>query len=269
MRTTIAFIGCGKMGEAMLYGLISKGYATKNCIFVSDKSNTRLKAIKSRYKVNIRPSNIDACAMSDIVILAVKPQDMEAVLAQTSDIIGDKLIISIAAGKTIDFIRKKTRAKRITRAMPNIPALVGCAMTALAYSRGVTKRDKKNAEYIFNCIGKTIVLNEKYMDVVTAVSGSGPAYLFLFMEAMAKAAISVGLKKDIAFRLITQTVYGSSLLQQTLDRCPASLRADVTSKGGTTEAALKVFRKRGFDNIIKEAVTAAFKKSKQLLRNNS
>ena len=204
--------------------------------------------------------------MTDIIVLALKPQDMESVLFQAAGIMKDKLVISVAAGKTIDFIRKKTGAKRIVRSMPNTPALVGLAMTALAYSRGMTKRDKKNAESIFNCIGKTIVLNEKYMDVVTAVSGSGPAYLFLFMESIAKAAISLGLKKDIAFRFITQTIYGSSFLQHSLNKCPASLRADVTSKGGTTEAALKVFGKRGFDNIIKEAITAAFKKSKQLLR---
>jgi len=266
---TISIIGCGKMGEAILSGLISKGYVTRSRVFVSDTCIARLKAIKNRYRVSIRSSNIDACAIADIVILAVKPQDVEPVLAQISDIIEDKLVISIAAGKTIDFISRKAKAKRITRAMPNTPAIVGCAMTALAYSRGMTKLDKIAAESIFNCIGKTIILDEKYMDAVTAISGSGPAYLFLFMEAMAKAAISLGLKKDTAFNLVKQTIFGSSFLQYKLNKCPASLREDVTSKGGTTEAALKVFGKRGFDNIIKEAITAAFKKSKQLLRNAS
>ena len=264
MKKTISFIGCGKMGEAILRGLISKGYIKKGLIFVSDKSASRLKAIKNKYGVNIRHSNIDACAMADIVILAVKPQDMEAVLTQASDIIESKLVVSIAAGKTIGFIKQKSGASRVVRAMSNMPALANCAMTALSYAKGLPKSDIEQAKGIFNCIGETAILDEKYMDAVTAVSGSGPAYLFLFMEAMAKAAVSLGLKKEMAFRLVKQTVYGSSCLQYKLDKCPAALRKDITSKGGTTEAALKVFKKRGLDEIVQQAVTAAFKRSKGL-----
>jgi pyrroline-5-carboxylate reductase len=262
VKKRIAIIGCGKMGEAILRGLISKVHIRKTSIFVSDKSASRLKAIKNKYGVNIRRSNIDACAMGDIVILAVKPQDMELVLTQSSDLIESKLVVSIAAGKTLAFIKQKSGALRIARSMPNIPALVGCAMTALSYSKGMSKSDRQETEKIFNCIGKTIVLDEKYLDAVTAVSGSGPAYLFLLMEAMAKAALSMGLNKEVVFNLVKQTIFGSSVLQKELDKCPAALREDVTSKGGTTEAALKVFRKKGFDRIVQQAMTAAFKKSK-------
>jgi pyrroline-5-carboxylate reductase len=264
MKNTIAIIGCGKMGEAILSGLIYKRYAAKNRIFVSDKNVSRLNAIGKKYGVNIRRCNIDACAMCDIAIFAIKPNDIELVLRQVSDVIEDKLVISIAAGKTIDFVGQKSNAKRVVRAMPNMPALVGCAMTALSYAKGLHKTDMQQTEDIFDCIGKTVVLGEKYMDAVTAVSGSGPAYLFLLMEAMAKAAVSLGLKKDMAFKLVKQTIYGSSFLQYTLDECPAALRESVTSKDGTTEAALKVFKKKGFEKIVQSAVKAAFQRSKGL-----
>jgi pyrroline-5-carboxylate reductase len=260
----IAIIGCGHMGEAILSGLISKRHIAGNRIFVSDKNVSRLKAIRKKYRVNIRQYNVDACAMCDIVILAVKPNDIESVLRQVSDIIEDKLVISIAAGKTVDFVGQKSNSKRVVRAMPNMPALAGCAMTALSYAKGLHKIDMQQAEAIFGCIGKVVVLDEKYMDAVTAVSGSGPAYLFLLMEAMAKAAVSLGLKKNMAFELVTQTIYGSSFLQYTLDECPAALRESITSKGGTTEAALKVFKKEGFEKIVQSAVKAAFQRSKGL-----
>jgi pyrroline-5-carboxylate reductase len=264
VKKSIAIIGCGNMGEAILSGLISKKYIARNRIFASDKSVSRLKQIRKRYRVHTMSSNMAACAMAETIILAIKPQGMEAVLSQITDIIKDRLVISIAAGKTIDFIKRKSRAKRIARAMPNMPALAGCSMTVLVFDRGISKPDMQKVKSIFNCIGKTIVLDERYMDAVTAVSGSGPAYLFLLMEAMTKAAISLGLKKEIAYKLVAQTIYGSSFLQYKLDKCPACLREDVTSRGGTTEAALKVFKKRGFDKIVRQAITAAFKKSKGL-----
>jgi pyrroline-5-carboxylate reductase len=265
MKKRVAFIGCGNMGGALLKGILSQKVFTSRDITIYDKRGKRLQALQGSYGIGISSSNENAVEKADIVILALKPQDMETVLSQAGYAMRDKLVISIAAGKTIDFIRNKTQARKITRAMPNTPALVGHGITALAYSRGMARPDKKITEAIFNCVGRVVILDEKYMDAVTAVSGSGPAYLFLFMEAMAKAAVSLGLNKAISYRLITQTVYGSSCLQQALNRYPALLREDVTSKGGTTEAALEVFRKKGFDNIIEEAVTAAFKRSRQLL----
>jgi pyrroline-5-carboxylate reductase len=264
VKKRIAIIGCGKMGEALLKGLVYQRPFLKSCIFVADKDRSRLSFVKKKYCINTSTSNADACIKADIIILAVKPQDMGRMLKEISGIAIGKLIISVAAGTTIDFIKRNTKAKNIVRAMPNTPAIVGCAMTALAYSRGMKKTDKKEAERIFGCIGEFIVLDERYMDAVTAVSGSGPAYLFLLMEAMAKAAISLGFKKDTAYMLVSQTISGASLLQQRLKKCPASLRKDVTSRGGTTEAALKVLKEKGFEKMIKQAVTAACKKSKSL-----
>jgi len=252
------------MGEAILRGLTLKKYPGKTRIFIADKDATRLKYLGSEYGVWVSRSNTDACQKSDIVIISVKPQDMGPVLEDMADALRGRLLISIVAGKRINFIKKKTRVRKIVRAMPNMPALAHCAMTALSYSNAVTRQDKRNTELIFNSIGKTVVLDERHMDAVTAVSGSGPAYLFLLMEAMAKSAVSLGIKKDLAFRLVTQTIFGASFLQYSLNKYPVFLKQDVASKGGTTEAALKVFKKRGFEAIVREAVKAAFDRSRQL-----
>lgn len=252
------------MGEAILKGLTLKGYPGKSHIFVADKDAARLGYLRSNYGVFGSHSNIDVCLKSDIIIMAVKPQDMGSALEDMSHALKSRLLISIAAGKTISFIRQKGRVKRIVRAMPNMPAFVHRAMTVLSYSSAVTDRDRRSAELIFNCIGKTLVLSERHMNAVTAVSGSGPAYLFLLMEAMAKSAVSLGIKKDLAFELVTQTIFGASFLQYSLGKCPASLKQDVASKGGTTEAALDVFKKRGFEAIVQDAVKAAFDRSRQL-----
>jgi pyrroline-5-carboxylate reductase len=265
MRKKLAIIGCGKMGEALLKGFIQSRLFNAKDIAVSDKLKPRLRAISRKYRVKTFHSNADAASGADIILLSVKPQDTGCMLAEIAGIIKNKLLISIAAGITTGFIRKLTGAKRVARAMPNMPVLVGSGITALAFSAGFSAFDKKKVQSIFNCVGTTIVIYERYMDAVTAVSGSGPAYVFYLIEAMAKAAVSLGLDKNTAYRLVSGTVFGSSLLQNSLNKCPVSLREDITSKGGTTEAALKIFDERGVDNIIKEAIAAACKRSKQLI----
>jgi pyrroline-5-carboxylate reductase len=268
MRKKLAIIGCGKMGQALLKGLItSKTYNAKD-IFVSDKLKSRLSAISRNYKVKVFHSNTDAASNADIILLSVKPQDIGCLLAEITGIIKNKLVVSIAAGITTGFIKKQTGAKKVARAMPNMPVLVGSGITALSFSAGFSASDKNKVQSIFNCVGTTITIKERHMDAVTAVSGSGPAYVFYLIEAMAKAAVSLGLDKNTARRLVSSTVFGSSLLQHSLNKCPVSLRKDITSKGGTTEAAIKIFDKRGLDSIIKEAISAACTRSKQLIGNN-
>jgi len=264
MKTKLAFIGCGNMGEALLKGILSNKLFNKKAIFVSDKHSQRLKAIKDTYSVNIAFSNIDAIIKSDIVILAVKPQDMSSVLGEVVEVIGSKLIITIAAGIATKLIQAKTDAKRIIRAMPNMPALVGFGITAISPAKGTKKPDIKIADKIFSCVGETVDVSEQQIDAVTAISGSGPAYFFLFMEKLIDQAISLGLNRQVAQRLVLQTALGATVLQNCTNKHPAKLRKQVTSKGGTTEAALKVFRQKGLEKIVKSAVSAAFKRSKQL-----
>jgi pyrroline-5-carboxylate reductase len=267
-KDKIAIIGCGKMGRALLNGLIlNKAFDVKD-IFVSDKLKSRLSAISRKYRVKVFHSNADAASGADIILLSVKPQDTGCLLAEIAGIIKDKLVVSIAAGITTGFIKNLTGAKRVVRAMPNMPVLVGSGITALSFSAGFSASDKRKVQSIFNCAGTTIAINERHMDAVTAVSGSGPAYVFYLIEAMAKAAVSLGLDKNTANRLVSCTVFGSSLLQHSLNKCPASLRKDITSKGGTTEAAIKVFDKKGFGNIIKEAISAARTRSRKLTGHN-
>jgi pyrroline-5-carboxylate reductase len=262
----ITFIGCGKMGQALLKGILCSGYCKAKDIFVFDTNIQRLLSVHKTYKINSALSCADACKKSAIIILAVKPQDISKALAEASPAIKDKIIISIAAGVGIDYIKNKTRQKSIVRAMPNLPAIMGQAMTVLSYAPGVKTSDRERAKSIFKCIGKVLIMPEKYMDAITAVSGSGPAYVFLFMESLIKAAVSAGLPRHAARVIVPQVVYGSSFLQYSLNADPETLRLSVTSKGGTTEAALRIFQKRNFDILIKNAVMAACKRSKYLNR---
>ncbi|NQT95944.1 MAG: pyrroline-5-carboxylate reductase [Candidatus Omnitrophica bacterium] len=264
MNKRLAFIGCGNMGEALLKGLLSNKLFSRGEITVSDKSSVRLKFIKKTYRVNAASSNIEAVKKSDILILAVKPQDMASVLAGIAQTAKSKLIITIAAGVTTSYIKQKTGAKRIIRAMPNTPALVGYGITAIVAAKGTTKSDINIVDKIFRSVGDIVHLNEKQIDAVTAVSGSGPAYFFLFMERLTDAAISLGIKRPVAEKLVLQTGLGAAALQHITGTHPKILRNKVTSKGGTTEAALKVFKKKGLEKIVKAAVSAACKKSKQL-----
>jgi pyrroline-5-carboxylate reductase len=260
----IAIIGCGNMGEALLKGLVSKKLFTRSRIIISDNCGSRLRFIKKSYRVRVTASNIEAVKKSDIIILALKPQDMGFALSEIAEAARAKLIISNAAGITINYIKKKIGAKRVARVMPNTPALIGFAMTAITVGYGLKKSDIDITESIYACVGETILLNEKDMDAVTAVSGSGPAYFFLLMETMVDAAQFLGLKKDTALKLVTQTAFGASLLQYSLAENPSVLRKNVTSEGGTTEAALKIFKKKGFAAIVKVALKAAAKRSRQL-----
>ena len=231
---------------------------------MSDVRGTRRFYINKRYKVLTTLSNSKAVKKSDIVIFAIKPQGIKCVLRELKPDLKNKLIISIAAAIKIDYIKKAAGAKRIIRVMPNTPALAGYGITAICSDRNVKTSDLKIADEIFGSVGKTVHLKEKYIDAVTAVSGSGPAYFYLLMEAMTEAAISSGINRRIAEGLVSQTALGASVLQQASKLSSSALRKKVTSKGGTTEAALKVFERKGFKEIVKDAIKAAKKRAQQL-----
>ncbi len=205
---------------------------------------------------------------SRVIILAVKPQNIEDLLKESYNFFTqDHLVISIAAGITTTYLEKKLLgAIRVIRTMPNLPAQIGKAMTAICLGKDATPQDLVLARRIFAHIGQTIVVEEQWMDAITAVSGSGPGYVFLFVECLTKAAQSLGLREDISQTLVLETLKGSLALWEASHESAGVLREKVTSKGGTTQAAMDVLRKNKLENIFKYALKAAQKRAKELSR---
>lgn len=256
----IGFIGAGNMGSAIIAGIYR---AHKVCVCETDKRKAA--ALKRKYKVCL--CDIECLAQScDVIVLAVKPQGMAEVL----EVLGvslkrNALIVSIAAGITTKFLEKNLPAgTRVIRTMPNMPAQVGKGMSGVCKGKNASVKDIKTACKIFDAIGQTIVMSENMMDALTAVSGSGPAYVFYFLECMVGAAQSLGFSKKESIELVRQTVSGSFHLLAELKESPVDLRKKVTSKGGTTEAAMKVFEQAKTERIFKEAFKAAQKRGKEL-----
>lgn len=258
--TKIGIIGGGNMGAAIING-IRPAYH----VCVCERDERRCRYLRQRFGVTIRDLQTvaDCC---DALILAVKPQDFEDILRELRGIITkDKLIISIAAGITCRYIEKRLGPGiRVVRTMPNLPAQVGQGMTAVCAGRAATRADLQKVRRIFNRIGKMVVVEEKWMDAVTAVSGSGPAYVFLFVECLQKAAVSLGLKKDLSEQLVTQTLKGGLALLEKSKEDAGVLCARVTSKGGTTQAAMDVFFKNKFEEIFERALQAAQERAGEL-----
>jgi len=260
----IGFIGGGNMAEALVKGMTSQGMKD---IIVSDIKEDRLRYLSEHYNVKTTTSNTDVITSSDIIILAVKPQNMDTVLDEISPFITeDKLIVSIAAGIKLDYLSSKLRTKRLIRVMPNTPALVQEGMTVMSLCECFSDTTPVSmVREIFMSVGKVITLPEKYMDSVTALSGSGPAFIARFIEAMIEAGISMGLSQDDAYTLAVQTAIGTAELLKT-GMTPSRLREMVTSPGGTTAAGLETFEKRGLKDIVKDALFSAQERSKELGR---
>ncbi|MFC1827154.1 pyrroline-5-carboxylate reductase [Thermodesulfobacteriota bacterium] len=265
----LGFIGGGRMGEALIQGILKSGIITTENILVSDPVAERRTFLSETYGVKSYDSNEDAKIWSacTTVILAVKPQIMKDVLRAAKNNINDShLIISIAAGIQSSLIDSKLSGCncRIIRVMPNTPAFVLEAISALCAGPRTTKADLDTAVTIFNSIGKSLVLDEKYFDAVTGLSGSGPAYVFTFIEALIDGGLKVGLNKTDAELLAMQTVLGSVKLAMSSNETPAQLRDMVTSPGGTTIAGLQILEAAGFNGIIMDTIEAATERSKEL-----
>lgn len=268
MSKTITFIGAGNMARSLVSGMTKNG--TEDLIRISDPNPEQLKEIQDHCsEVEAFTDNIEAATDADIVVLAVKPQLMEVVCKSIKQIVQDEnpLIISIAAGVTIDkmaaWLGKKDLA--IVRCMPNTPSLVQAGMTGLFANNSVSTEQSNVAESILRSVGKTLwVDSEDMIDVVTAVSGSGPAYYFLVLEAMQKTAKKLGLSDDDARLLVEETAFGAIKLALISDNDPTILRQQVTSKGGTTEAAINKLVSGGMVELFEEAMIAATIRSKEL-----
>lgn len=258
----LGIIGGGNMGMA----IISRTF--KKCkITVCEKDPARAGLLKKKFRAESAglPQLVKS---SDVIILAVKPQDMESVLAELKSLLTPKnLIISIAAGLSTKFFEKHLGKKvRVIRSMPNMPAQIGEGVTALCKGSGASPKDLQAAVKIFANIGETVIVDEKMIDGVTAVSGSGPAYVFLFIECFLKAAEKLGMKPDIAKKLVESTLLGSVNLYLQSKEQAGDLRVKVTSKGGTTQAALDIFLDNNFEKMFIDAVHAAQTRARQLAK---
>lgn len=263
MSTTlkIGFIGGGNMAEAMIKGMTSQGMKD---ILVSEPKADRRQYLQKDYGVETTGSNRDVAAACRIIILAVKPQNMDTVVNEIRETVtDDKTIVSIAAGITLAYLTSKFGTKKIIRAMPNTPALVQKGMTVMSLCECFSDNDIMVVRDIFMSIGEVITLPEKYMDAVTAVSGSGPGFMAFFIEAMIEAGIKTGLSEDDARTLAVQTAIGTSGLLES-GMSPEKLREMVTSPGGTTAAGLKTLNEKGLNETVSAAVEAARNRAEEL-----
>ncbi len=263
-KKKVGFIGAGNMAEALINGVLSGRLLKKNDLIASDKETNKSQYLRRKYGIEAVRDNLEVFKRSDILILAVKPQDARGVLSGLENELTEKKpVISIMAGIRTKYIEGGRRV-RVVRVMPNAPALVGSGLTAVSAGRFALKKDIKFTKSIFACVGEVIEIKESLLDIVTALSGSGPAYLFYLVEALASAGVKRGLKKEMALRLARQTAFGSGRMLNESSLSLEQLIKKVASKGGTTEAALKVFESQGLRKIIEQGVRAAEKRAKQL-----
>jgi len=263
----IAIIGTGNMGEALVSGLLVSGSSKPKNIICTDVRQGKLDNIKAKYKVRTTGDNLKAVAASDIIIYAVKPQIMAATLTETAaKLNADKLVISIAAGVPLAAMEACIgKDLRLVRVMPNIAAFVKEAATAIAAGSHATKEDVELTMQIFNSIGKCIFLKENYlMDAITGLSGSGPAYIFLIVDALADAGVKMGLSRQESLFLAAQTVLGAAKLLMETGEHPGQLKDKVTSPGGTAIAGLATLESGGLRTTLINAVEAATLRSKEL-----
>jgi pyrroline-5-carboxylate reductase len=259
----ITFLGGGNMATALIGGLIAKGSDARS-ISVVEVSPVARERLAARYAVHIAAAPDAAMQRSEVVVLAVKPQDAKAALASVST--NPRLVISIAAGLTLDALSRWLGGHRkLVRCMPNTPALIGAGITALYALPEVSSEEKGTAESILGAVGEVVwVSEERLLDPVTAVSGSGPAYVFWFIEQLASSGEKLGLPADVSRKLALHTVLGAAKLAASSGESPASLRKNVTSKGGTTEAALKVFDEERLAERFRRALEAASARGAEL-----
>ncbi|MDP3879571.1 MAG: pyrroline-5-carboxylate reductase [Dehalococcoidales bacterium] len=263
----IAFIGGGNMGEAIVSAVLDKKLSEPQYIAVSDVSDDRCRYLRQKYGVAASTDNRLTAEKGEVVVLAIKPQTLhEAAPDLRGQLKPSQLVLSILAGIDIATIRRELNHDPIVRAMPNTPAQIGEGISVWTATAEVTEQQKSRAGSILGAMGKEIYVDdERYLDMATAVSGSGPAYFFLFVEVLVEAAVNIGLPGDVARELVLQTMLGSGHLIQASGKEPSELRRIVTTPGGTTAAALAEMEKGGFADLMKRAVTAAYDRARKRL----
>lgn len=267
LRKKITFVGGGQMAEAIIGGLLAGNVCSPEFLWATDPVPARCDRLKSQFAVRVGSDNRQAVAWADVVILAVKPQVLAPVLEEIGGDLHRVLVISIAAGVTIQaMMNQAPGATRVIRAMPNMPALVREGMTALAWTAALAEEDKEIARAVFQAVGRVIPIEERLMDAVTGLSGSGPAYVFQAIEALADGGVKMGLPRQTAEVLAAQTVLGAAKMVLESGDHPAKLKDRVASPGGTTIAGLHRLEEGRFRATLMGAVEAATKRSKELAR---
>jgi pyrroline-5-carboxylate reductase len=262
----LAIIGGGKMGEALIGGLIHSGWAEPDEIIVAELHEERREALAKTYSIRVTGDNAEAVREASAVLLAVKPQDIDSVLDEIGSVVtAEQLIMSIAAGIPIARIEARLPADvPVVRAMPNTAALLREGAAAIAAGSHATAEHMAHADEILSTTCRIVHLPERYLDAVTGVSGTGPAYVFFLAEALIEAAVGVGLPRDVATELSVQTILGAARMLRETGRHPVELREDVTSPGGTTVAAMRVLERAGVRSAFLDAVRAATERSREL-----
>lgn len=263
MNASIGFFGGGKMATALIKGVLGAGLFKPEQIWVSDVVPSVLDALKKDTGVNVNPSNVEVARQADVAILAVKPNQVKGVLQEINDPFKGKLLISIAAGVTLGTMTAGLSSNtRVVRVMPNTPCLVGASASAFAPAANATAPDAETVQKIFGSVGKVFQVEEKLLDAVTGLSGSGPAYVFLIIEALSDGGVAMGLSRDIATQLAAQTVLGAAKMVIETGLHPGQLKDMVTSPGGTTIEGVYELEKAGLRNALISAVRAAAEKSR-------
>lgn len=262
----LGFIGCGNMASAMIGGIIAKGLYQPEEIIVSDALESSLEKAKANLKVNVTGNNKEVVEQAEIIVLSVKPQFYETVIEEIRDTVKEEqLVITIAPGKTLHWLDEHFgKPVKLIRCMPNTPALVGEGITGICPNELVTKEELENAGAILNCFGSYEVVPEHLMDVVVSVSGSSPAYVFMFIEAMADAAVADGMPRAQAYKFAAQAVLGSAKMVLETGKHPGELKDMVCSPAGTTIEAVRVLEEKGFRSSVIEAMKACTEKSRSL-----
>jgi len=250
----IGFIGAGKMAEALIRAVLKSN--SNEDIIASDVNENRLKYIEKEIKIKTTKNNKEVVENSDIVFLAVKPQNMEEVLDEIENIVKNQLIVSIAAGIDLNYLESRLKDKRIIRIMPNTPCLVGEMAAALSPGKNAKDEDTKIIEEVLNSAGNALVLKEDMLDSVTALSGSGPAFIAYLLDAMIEGAVKQGLSKDAARELAFQTALGTGKLMKEQGLTPKELIDIVSSPNGTTAAGMEILKKSDVKDILMKTIEA-------------
>jgi len=265
LNKRIAFIGPGVMAEAMIAGLLNQKLSKPQNLTASGPRAERGEELRKKYGIHVTTDNAAAVQEADVVVLSVKPQRLTEVMKGLKGIRPDALVLSIIAGASMKKISTGLKHKAIVRSMPNTPGQIGEGITVWAASKEVSEEQRGLAQSILGALGAEVyVEDESYLDMATALSGSGPAYVFLFTEALIDAGVHMGFPRRIAEQLVLQTIKGSADFYEQAGRHPATLRNQVTSPGGTSAEALYYLEKAGFRTAISRAVWAAYQRSLEL-----
>lgn len=262
----IGFIGCGNMGGAMMHGILDSGKCTPQELMASDALEKALEARKEEMGILAAKDNKETAAFADVLFLAVKPQYYQSVIEEIRDTVSmDQILVTIAPGKTLEWLADQFgKPLKIIRTMPNTPAMVKEGMMGMCPNENVTAEDMETVRDICSGFSKTEIIGEHLMDVVTAVSGSSPAYVFMFIEAMADAAVADGMPRAQAYTFAAQAVLGSAKMVLETGKHPGELKDMVCSPGGTTVEAVRVLEEKGMRSAVFEAMKACVKKSRDM-----